>query len=259
MRVSITMHDLHMQPGHLGCQDVLQLHCLTFAVAGLSVVPLHHSGQHLQPIQQQQVITPLSLQLLPLPNQLERVGRDHGQDVPPTLVLHLHHQLPGAMGGGVHVHHIARQYLHQLVSIGTTGYTVQTDLYDHIHQRELSPSQASFKSNLKQNHSLIPPRMSVVTASPMRLPLHWLVGSKNYMMVSKTYMTTFSLWVIMLSSLAHVPIELSCPVWNSTHIWPHSPIYNVSSWDHLPRKAGKQVKIQEFGRLRLHEQILIRQ
>ena len=57
--------------------------------------------------------------------------------------------------------------------------------------------------------------MSVVTASPKRLPLHRLVGSNNYMMVSKTYMTTFSLWVIMLSSLAHVPIELSCPVWNS--------------------------------------------
>ena len=67
--------------------------------------------------------------------------------------------------------------------------------------------------------------MSVVTASPMRLPLHWLVGSKNYMMVSKTYMTTFSLWVIMLSSLAHVPIELSCPVWISTHIWSHAHIH----------------------------------
>ena len=49
----------------------------------------------------------------------------------------------------------------------------------------------------------------MVTASPMWPPLHWPVGSKNYMKASKTYMTTFGLWVIMLSSLAHVPIKLS--------------------------------------------------
>ena len=60
--------------------------------------------------------------------------------------------------------------------------------------------------------------MFMVTASPMWPPLHWPVGSKNYMKASKTYMTTFGLWVIMLSSLAHVPIKLSYGmfgIWNS--------------------------------------------
>ena len=50
--------------------------------------------------------------------------------------------------------------------------------------------------------------MFVLTESPMWMPLHWPVGSENYMKVSKNYMTTIGLGAIMLSSLAHVPIEL---------------------------------------------------
>ena len=123
-----------------------------------------------------------------------------------TCVSINHHHVPAQHLQPVHHQHIINPLPSQLKGVGHDhGQDVSPEQAHHL-QHQLPGAmggQASFKTNLKHNHALIPLRMFMVTASPMWMPLHCPVGSKNYM--STFPCGTRSSASSSISQISHIP------------------------------------------------------